>query len=60
MLIGFEIAGLIADAYKISETSFDWKMIWIIPSGIALLVFIVFAVFFNEKNEKIVGQNINF
>jgi hypothetical protein len=24
------------------------------------LVFIVFAVFFNEKNEKIVGQNINF
>jgi nucleoside transporter len=59
MLIGFEIAGLIADAYKITETSFDWKMIWIIPSGIALLVFIVFAVFFNEKTEKIVDQNIN-
>ncbi len=59
MLIGFEIAGLIADAYQISESSFDWKMIWIIPSGIALLVFIVFAVFFNEKKEKIVDQNIN-
>lgn len=59
MLIGFEIAGLIADAYKITETSFDWKMIWIIPSGIALLVFIVFALFFNEKTEKIIDQNIN-
>lgn len=59
MLIGFEIAGLIADAYQISASSFDWKMIWIIPSGIALLVFIVFALFFNEKKEKIVDQNIN-
>jgi nucleoside transporter len=58
MLIGFEIAGLITDTYKISETAFDWKMIWIIPSGIALVVFLLFAIFFNEKNEKVVDQNI--
>src|SRR5664279_4865402 len=36
MLIGFKIAGLITDAYTISKETFDWKMIWIIPSGIAL------------------------
>src|SRR6185312_11717671 len=36
MLIGFKIAGLITDAYTTSEKVFDWKMIWIIPSGIAL------------------------
>ena len=59
MLIGFEIAGLITDTYKISETSFDWKMIWIIPSGIALVVFLLFAIFFNDKNEKPVDQNLN-
>ena len=59
MLIGFEIAGLIADTYKISETSFDWKMIWIIPAGIALVVFLLFAIFFNDKNEKITDPNLN-
>jgi nucleoside transporter len=52
MLIGFEIAGLIADAYKTGENAFDWKMIWIIPSIIALVVFLLFAFFFNDKNEK--------
>ncbi|HEV8079876.1 MAG TPA: nucleoside permease [Chitinophagaceae bacterium] len=59
MLIGFKIAGLITDAYKISETAFDWKMIWLIPSGIALAVFLLFAIFFNDKNEKITDQSLN-
>lgn len=58
MLIGFEIAGLIADAYKTGENNFDWKMIWIIPSIIALVVFILFAIFFNDKNEKPVDQTV--
>jgi len=61
MLIGFWIAGIITDAYKLSETLFNWKMIWIIPSGIALVVFLLFAIFFNDKNEKpIADQNLNF
>ncbi|MEO9020829.1 MAG: MFS transporter [Ginsengibacter sp.] len=59
MLIGFEIAGLIADAYKVSDTAFDWKMIWIIPSVIALAVFLLFAIFFNDKNEKPVDEIVN-
>lgn len=58
MLIGFEVAGLITDVYKLSETSFDWKMVWIIPSIIALVVFLLFALFFNDKNEKIADQNL--
>jgi len=52
MLIGFEIAGLIADSYTISTNVFNWKMIWIIPSIIALVVFLLFAFTFNDKNEK--------
>lgn len=51
MLIGFEIAGMITDAYKTPE-GFNWKMTWIIPAGIALAVFIIFALLFNDKNEK--------
>jgi nucleoside transporter len=59
MLIGFKIAGLITDTYTISGQAFDWKMIWIIPSGIALVVFLLFAIFFNDKNEKAPDQNLN-
>ena len=52
MLIGFEIAGFITDTYKISATEFDWKMIWMIPSIIAIAVFLLFFIFFDDKNEK--------
>ena len=59
MRIGFKVAGRITDAYKISDKTFDWKMIWIIPSGIAFIVFLLFAIFFSDKNEKAVVQNLN-
>jgi nucleoside transporter len=59
MLIGYEIAGLIADAYKTGENAFDWKMIWIIPSIIAFVVFLLFAIFFHDKNEKPVDAAVN-
>ena len=59
MLIGFKIAGLITDTYTTSETVFNWKMIWIIPAAIAFVVFLLFAIFFNDKNETSIDQNLN-
>jgi hypothetical protein len=28
MLIGFWVAGIVSDAYKVSETQHDWEKIW--------------------------------
>jgi nucleoside transporter len=55
MLIGFEIAGMITDNYKTGDV-FNYKMIWLIPAGIAAAVFLLFAIFF--RNEKIAVEKI--
>lgn len=52
MLIGFAIAGKITDAYKIADKVFDYKMIWLIPSAIAAVVFLLFAIFFKEEKKQ--------
>jgi MFS family permease len=59
MLIGFEVAGMITDSYKLTDGSIDWKMVWIIPAGIALVVFLLFSVFFNDKNKGISDTQLN-
>ena len=51
MLIGFWIAGKIADTYLLSDGTHDWRTIWLYPSGFALVVLLLFTVLF--KNEKI-------
>ena len=53
MLIGFEIAGIITDSYKISDKEFDYKMIWLIPSIIAAVVFLLFSFFFKDEKKQI-------
>jgi nucleoside transporter len=51
MMIGFWLAGLIANKYVVTGGGHDWKMIWVIPAGIAFIVLLSFALIF--KNEKI-------
>ncbi|SKB89310.1 nucleoside permease [Daejeonella lutea] len=51
MLIGFWVAGLVSDAYKISDTQHDWQGIWLVAAGIAAAVAVLFAVTFNQKKE---------
>lgn len=52
MLIGFEIAGVITDSYKISEKEFDYKMIWLIPAIIAAVVFLLFSFSFTDEKKQ--------
>lgn len=51
MLIGFWVAGKIADSYLIEGNIHNWQSIWVFPALFATIVFILFAVFF--KNEKV-------
>lgn len=51
MLIGFKVAGIITDMYKTGDVT-DWKMVWIIPAGIAAAVFLLFAILFNDKTKS--------
>lgn len=50
MLIGFMVAGQITEIYKTNGAE-DWKMIWLIPAGIAFVVFLIFALLFNDKTK---------
>ncbi len=51
MLIGFEIAGFIADSYK-TEAGANWQMTWLIPAGIAVVVAILFLITFKNPPKK--------
>ena len=51
MLIGFAVAGWITDNYKTVDGGTNWQMVWIIPAGIAFAVFMIFALFFDQKKE---------
>lgn len=55
MLIGFWVAGQIADNYLIAKNTHDWQSVWVIPAGFALVVFLLFALVF--KNEEVEYKN---
>ena len=50
MFIGSYLSGLIVDAYK-TPAGHDWYTIWLIPAAMALGVLVLFAIFFNYKEE---------
>jgi nucleoside transporter len=47
MLVGFQIAGAITDAY-VNAGIHDWHRIWLFPAGIAALIFFGFALSFKN------------
>ena len=51
MLVGFKVAGMITDKFLIEGGGHNWESIWIYPAGFAIVVLIIFALFF--KNEDV-------
>ena len=56
MLIGFKVAGLIADNYKTADGAIDYKMVWLIPAAIAAVVLVLFLVFFKDDKKNLSEQ----
>jgi len=53
MLIGFWVAGLVSDAYKVSDTQHDWEKIWMLASAIAAVVAVLFFLTFSQAKEDL-------
>lgn len=47
--IGTLASGIIVDMYLMAENSHNWEIIWLVPAGFSVLVFIFFAIFFKDK-----------
>lgn len=53
MLVGFYVAGIITDANVVGDNLHEWKDVWTFPAIFALIIMVLFAIFFrNEKIEK--------
>jgi MFS family permease len=55
MLIGFWIAGVIANSYTEAQGHL-WRNIWIFPAAIALGVLILFTLLFKRKQIQVVDE----
>jgi nucleoside transporter len=51
MLIGFWVAGVVADKYKVAD-GHTWQNVWLIPAGIALVVLLIFLMFFRDTKKR--------
>ena len=56
MYIGFYLAGMFVDKYKISETAHNWQTIWLIPCLFAAGIALLFLIFF--KNDKKTAKTV--
>lgn len=51
MLVGFWLAGLIAEHYKTID-GHDWTSVWMIPAAISALILVAFLIFFKDPSEE--------
>lgn len=51
MLIGSWSSGWVVDQYTLSDNSHLWTSIWLVPAFMAVIVGIIFMIFFQEKKD---------
>ncbi|MFD2998892.1 nucleoside permease [Pontibacter toksunensis] len=52
MLIGSLLSGVIVDAFQTSGGGHNWQAIWLIPSGIAAVVLLLFLLLFKDRANR--------
>ncbi|HTG56180.1 MAG TPA: MFS transporter, partial [Niabella sp.] len=52
MLIGFWIAGFVADALKTYEGTQYWRYLWLTPAAMAMVCLLLFAALFKEQQPE--------
>ena len=53
MFIGSIVAGKVKDHYTTSASAFpDWTQIWLVPAGIAVVVLLLFVLFFHDNTRQ--------
>ncbi|GAB2465022.1 MFS transporter [Hymenobacter qilianensis] len=60
MLIGTLLSGRIFDNYQLSEGVHDWRMIWLIPAGIAGAVVLLFLLLFKDRPQDQGSESTSF
>jgi nucleoside transporter len=58
MLIGTLLSGRVFDAYQTPEGTHDWRMIWLIPAGIAVVVLLLFLLLFKERKTAPASETV--
>jgi uncharacterized membrane protein len=56
MLIGFWVAGQVSEAYALPGGGHDWKKIWMVPAVIAIVVVLIFIIFFKDQSKPAVTE----
>jgi nucleoside transporter len=55
MLIGFWVAGLVAEKYAIGA-GHNWKSIWMVPAIIAFVILVLFSIFFKPAKRQVITE----
>lgn len=55
MWIGTLLSGYVKEAYTVNDFV-NWKAIWMVPAGIALVVLLLFIVLFNDKRKQTITE----
>jgi nucleoside transporter len=50
--IGAFVSGRVVDAYRITETTHDWRQIWMVPAAGAAIILVVFALAFRPSTPR--------
>ena len=56
MLIGFWVAGLVAEKHALEGGGHDWKSVWMVPAIIAFVILVLFALLFRPTKKQTITE----